>query len=123
MILKIFFRLFIVLSMLSIFVSGRNLNYTSGWQMKGFGGYSVDIDPETFLFNNSHVKYIWAYQDGAWHVGYIHQAGTNTSTIPAITSIANNEGFWIKTDDAGTLSIPITDAIGMPQSDMNVSSG
>ena len=103
---KTFLTIFITLGLFSTLVFSRDYNYTEGWQMKGFGGYNSDISPEKLLFDNSHIKYIWAYQNKEWHRSYIHELGSDTSEIPGISSIKNNEGFWIKSDRSGTLSMP-----------------
>ena len=116
----VFIKLFF-LCLFFVSLNGRDLSYKTGWQMRGFGGYSSDIDVQSLLFNNTDIKYLWAYQDGQWKVSYIHDISVK-QTIPAVTTIKNNEGFWIKTSKNGTLNINILDDENLSE-ELNVKNG
>lgn len=101
---KVLARVFIGIGLLVVALVGRDLSYVNGWQMKGFGGYDQGINVSSLMFSNIHIKYLWAYQDGVWRVSYI-QSVNEQGPYPPILGIKNNEGFWIRTDNDGNISM------------------
>ncbi len=105
-------------------VFGGDFNYSIGWQMKGFGNYSTDINASYIIFHNSHIKSLWTYKDNTWHRSYLHAVGTDNSSIPTISGISKNEGFWLQADANGTLDlVPAGTLNVLPTFDMSLKRG
>ncbi len=119
--LKSFIKFNIIIGLFFTILIARDLRYISGWQMKGYGGYNEDINVTKFITDNPTLS-VWAYQENSWKANYLQAIG-DLSNYPALLNLKNNEGFWIRTQQSGNITLPDVNFKTPPPIGMHIKEG
>ncbi len=88
-------------------MAGSTISIDSGWQLLGTGKAITDMSS----FDKASIKTVWTYNkiDNAWEVysadDAIKKLIDDSSTLSSLSTIGENQGFWVNASSSDSLEI------------------